>query len=152
MSQRVVDGLNELLADSTVLYQKLRHYHWNVSGPHFFELHVKFEEMYDRWNVWIDDIAERILTVEGVPLHTLGMLLEASSLEEDPTIPDAAEMVRRIESDVRVLLERSGSVIEAAERAGDRGTINLMDGMRDAMEKDLWMLRAWGLEPARSWS
>jgi starvation-inducible DNA-binding protein len=150
-NERVVDGLNGLLADATVFYQKLRHYHWNVEGHHFFEMHEKFEEIYDRWADIIDEVAERILMVEGVPLHTLKALLNAASLDEDETIPAADAMVDAVLEDFRALHARAGKVLELAEEAGDRGTANMLDDIRDGMEKDLWMLRAWRKESAKSW-
>lgn len=150
-NQRVVDGLNGLLADATVFYQKLRHYHWNVDGRHFFELHEKFEEIYDRWAGSIDEIAERILMVAGVPLHTLRSLLEAATLDEDESVPAAEAMVEAVMADLATLHGRAGAVIDVAEAAGDRGTANLLDDLRDAMEKDMWMLRAWRKETAGSW-
>lgn len=150
--EKVVEGLNGLLADASVFYQKLRHYHWNVEGRHFFELHVKFEELYTRWAVSIDEIAERILTVGGTPLHTMRALVDASSLQEDESIPTGVEMVERAAGDLAAILERSGSVIDSAENADDRGTVNLLDGLRDAIEKDLWMLHAWNQEAKQAWS
>jgi starvation-inducible DNA-binding protein len=149
--ERVVEGLNGLLADATVFYQKLRHYHWNVEGRPFFEMHAKFEELYDRWAGSIDEIAERILMVGGTPLHTLRSLLDAAQIEEDESTPPVDAMVDAVVADVRALHARTGEVIEAAEAAEDRGTANLMDDLRDAMEKDLWMLKAWRKESARSW-
>jgi starvation-inducible DNA-binding protein len=150
--EKVIQGLNGLLADGTVLYQKLRHYHWNVAGKHFFELHLKFEELYVRWAVSIDEIAERILMVGGVPLHTLQAVLEATSIQEDTSIPAPVEMVQRIEADLEAVHGRMGALLGAAEASGDRGTVNLLDAARDAIEKDLWMLRAWRQEAARAWS
>jgi starvation-inducible DNA-binding protein len=141
-----IDGLNRLLADSTLFYQKLRHYHWNVDGRHFFELHAKFEELYDAWALTIDVIAERILMLGGVPIHTLSGMLSATGLTEDESLPDAFEMVRRVEADLIAIHDSSARVIAAAEEGQDRGTVNLLDAIRDTMEKDLWMLRSWRKE------
>ena len=82
MSTSVSESLNGLLADSTVFYQKLRHYHWNVTGPGFFELHQKFEEVYNRWNVFIDEVAERVIALDSIPLHTLVQVLDQAHLQE----------------------------------------------------------------------
>lgn len=150
--KKVVDELNGLLADATVFYQKLRHYHWNVDGQHFFELHEKFEELYTGWAVSIDEVAERILMIEGVPLHTLGSMLKVARLKEDETVPSAVEMVDAIMADIEELHGRAGEVIETAEDADDRGTANLLDDLRDGMEKNLWMLRSWKKQAAKSWS
>lgn len=148
---RVIDGLNGLLADSTVFYQKLRHYHWNVDGRHFFELHAKFEEIYDRWAATIDEVAERILMVDGTPLHTLKAMLQAASLTEDEGMPAAPQMVDAIIADMQALHASAGRLIDDAEAAGDRGTVNMLDALRDAVEKDLWMLRTWRREKAEAW-
>lgn len=150
-NQSVIDGLNGLLADATVFYQKLRHYHWNVAGSEFFTLHVKFEELYTAWATTIDEIAERILMLEGVPLHTLAGMLDATELEEDDSVPAAAAMVDALIGDLTTLRTRAGAVIHEAESADDRGTVNLLDGVVDALEKETWMLGAWKKETAKSW-
>lgn len=142
-NEKVIEALNGLLADATVFYQKLRHYHWNVEGRKFFELHAKFEELYTGWAEGIDQIAERILMVQGVPLHTLASMLKTTRLGEDESIPAAPAMVDAVLADLQALHDHAGEVVERAEETGDRGTANLMDDLRDGMEKDLWMLRTW---------
>jgi len=146
----ITQSLNTLLADYQILYQKLRNYHWNVKGPLFFALHEKFEELYTGWAEFIDQIAERILMVQGVPLHTLESMLGVARLDEDESIPSAYDMVDRIIADLESLHRSSGDVVTAAEDVGDRGTANLLDDLRDGMEKDLWMLRSWKAEADRS--
>ncbi len=143
MSASVPASLNVLLADSTVFYQKLRHYHWNVQGQKFFELHVKFEEIYERWIVFIDEIAERIIALDTVPLHTLDAMLKHATLKEDEEIPEGREMVNRIIADLLALRDTIDGVIGAAEESGDRTTVNILDEVRDGLEADLWMLKAW---------
>lgn len=143
MSTSVPASLNTLLADTTVFYQKLRHYHWNVQGNKFFELHVKFEEIYDKWVLFIDEIAERIIALDTVPLHTLQSLLKHASLKEDEEIPEGREMVNRVIADLSALRASIDGIIGAAEESGDRTTANILDGIRDGLEADLWMLKAW---------
>lgn len=148
---KVIDGLNRLLADGTVFYQKLRHYHWNVTGQEFFTLHVKFEELYTAWSLTLDQLAERILMLEGTPLHTLAAVLDRARLEEDALVPTAMEMVDTLVADLHRLRSYAGDIISAAEEVGDRGTVNLLDGVCDVIEKDVWMLRAWKAETAKTW-
>lgn len=143
MSAGVAGSLNTLLADGTVFYQKLRHYHWNVTGRGFFDLHVKFEEVYNRWAMFIDQIAERVVALDTTPLHTLASILQASTLEEDPTIPEGPDMVRRAIGDLESLRREVDSIIGGAEAAGDRTTANILDGIRDGIEADRWMLVQW---------
>ncbi len=143
MATDTVQQLNSLLADFTVFYQKLRHYHWNVTGQDFFQLHAKFEEMYNSINDSIDEIAERIVSLEGTPLHTLAHVLETASLSEDASVPAATEMVQNTISDLETLRDRLLDAITAAEGAEDRTTFNLLDGIRDGLDQYRWMLKAW---------
>ncbi len=45
-SSELADLLNDLLANYSIFYQNVRGYHWNIIVDKFFELHVKFEELY----------------------------------------------------------------------------------------------------------
>ena len=143
MTTPVAASMNTLLADTTVFYQKLRHYHWNVQGQKFFELHVKFEELYDKWVLFIDEIAERIIALDTVPLHTLDAMLKHATLKEDESVPEAVEMVNRIIADLTALRSSIDGTIGAADASGDRTTVNILDAIRDGIEADLWMLKSW---------
>lgn len=138
----IIEGLQQLQADATVFYQKLRHYHWHVSGPQFFQLHGKFEELYNHWAEIIDELAERALTVGGQALPTLKEILSRATLKEDSEFPSAKDMMTRIEKDLEAILHEAGKVRELAEKHGDTGTVNMLDDLRDAEYKTLWMLRA----------
>jgi starvation-inducible DNA-binding protein len=137
------DTLNGVLADATVFYQKLRSYHWTVTGRQFFALHEQFERMYTAWAGIVDAIAERIMSTGGRPLTTLREVLEAALLLEADASANAERMVQDIAEDLEALIARMRSVLEAAEERGDRGTVALLDEMCAAQEKQLWMLRAW---------
>jgi starvation-inducible DNA-binding protein len=143
MINSVADSLNTLLADTTVFYQKLRHYHWNVQGQDFFELHLKFEEVYNKWVVFIDEIAERVIALDTVPLHTLSGMLKHARLKEDEELPEAREMVNRTIVDLVALRESIDETISKAEDSGDRTTVNILDEIRDGLEADRWMLKTW---------
>jgi starvation-inducible DNA-binding protein len=143
MSASVAGSLNTLLADTTLFYQKLRHYHWNVQGREFFDLHEKFEEIYNKWVLFIDEIAERIIALDTVPHHTLDAMLKHATLKEDEEIPNGREMVNRIIADLEALRGSIDDVIESAEDEGDRTTANMLDDVRDGLEDDRWMLQVW---------
>lgn len=89
------EELNNLLSNYQVYYQNLRNYHWNISGQHFFDLHEKFEDLYNNAKVSIDEIAERILTLRLKPASTLSTYLERSEIKEYVTT-DSNDMVRAI--------------------------------------------------------
>ncbi|NOZ95355.1 MAG: DNA starvation/stationary phase protection protein [Acidobacteria bacterium] len=139
---KTIENLDQLLADATVFYQKLRHYHWNVSGPRFYQYHELFESLYDAWAEAIDEIAERILQLGGVPRHTLADMLAAATISEDPEIPAGEIMLRRTLADLQLLHGEMCVAAEAAEAEADRVTTGLLDGLCTATEKTLWMIGA----------
>ena len=79
----LIDKLNDLLSNYQLFYQNLRGLHWNIKGKEFFELHLKFEELYDDAILKVDEIAERILTLEGEPLHTFSDYLQTAEIKEE---------------------------------------------------------------------
>jgi starvation-inducible DNA-binding protein len=142
INQKLIEEMNALVADATILYQRLRAFHWTVQGPQFHQLHGYFEEQYDHWADTIDDLAERVLIVGGTPPRTLAQVLERGGLDEESDQLSPRQMLERVYEDYGALHARMGSTLEAAEQAGDRGTTNLLDGIRDELEKSRWMLRA----------
>lgn len=142
-SKHTVNELNILLANYHVYYQKLRNFHWNVSGENFFDLHVKFEELYDDAKLKIDEIAERILTLRFAPLSNLTDYLEKSSIKESPSDLSDRAMVDVILEDHGTLLTQLRTVVEKADSADDEGTIDLIGAYIRELEKTSWMLDAW---------
>lgn len=135
-------SLAALLSDYQVLTQKLRGYHWTVTGPLFFGLHAKFEELYDDAAEKVDAVAER-LAARGVrPPVTLKEQLSMANLREDTGRPSANEMVERVARDLELLNESLRALERSAGEAGDAATQNLAQGYADAQEKTIWMLRA----------
>ncbi|MEF8817807.1 MAG: DNA starvation/stationary phase protection protein [Salinibacter sp.] len=139
----VTTGLNNLLADATVFYQKVRHYHWNVTGPQFFTLHDKFEELYTFWSDAIDQIAEQVRGRGDRPVHTLADVLDLASLAEDPSTPPADEMVEVVIEDLDALGDRVQRLADQAENAGAPSTVTALEDLGEQIEEDRWMLRAW---------
>lgn len=140
-SHASVEPLNRLLADAIVFQHKARHYHWTVKGPHFKPLHELFERFYTEWAERIDDLAERVMALEGEPVRTLARAIDLGDIKEDGAQRPAAQMIRALIDDLSALNARVHAVGDAAGDAGDRGTENMMDDLTEKIEKDRWMLR-----------
>tara|TARA_R100001369_G_scaffold92416_2_gene137328 strand:- start:2505 stop:2996 length:492 start_codon:yes stop_codon:yes gene_type:complete len=138
--------LNILLADYHLYYQKLRNFHWNIVGKNFFDLHEKFEEMYDDAKLKVDEIAERILTLRFQPVSNYTDYLEMSNLKESPSRTEDSKMVKILLDDHGKILNQMRNVIEKADKAGDEGTIDLIGGYIADIEKISWMLDAWSMK------
>jgi starvation-inducible DNA-binding protein len=143
MSDSKTQQLNGLLADYSVFYQKLRIFHWTVKGPMFFQLHLKFEEMYNSAALSVDEIAERIVGLGGRPYGRMSDLLAAASLQEDSGTSEAGAMVKALVADQSALVASLRKISADAASQGDMLTANLLEGMADADEKSAWMLKAY---------
>lgn len=135
--------LNSLLATYQVHYQNLRSLHWNVKGPHFFELHLKYEELYTRTQIIIDDLAERILTLEATPLFRFKDYLEASKIAENELISDGNEGMNYLLSAQKTLIAIEREILILSADLDDDGTNSLMSDLIREKEKSNWMFSAW---------
>ncbi len=135
--------LNTLLANYQLFYQNLRGFHWNIKGRDFFELHAKFEEYYDDAVLKIDEIAERILTLETEPLHTFSDYLSSSTVKEVKGINNGVDAVSIIVDNFSTLIKIEREILSLASDANDEGTVSLMSDYISETEKTLWMLNSY---------
>jgi starvation-inducible DNA-binding protein len=142
-SQELAVLLNDLLANYQVFYQNMRGFHWNVKGNKFFELHLKFEELYDDAVLKIDEIAERILTLQGVPLHTFEAYLKQSSIKSVEKDKVDGSIIPTVIENFSVLISKERAILSIAAEAGDEGTVSQMSDYITQTEKTVWMLNAY---------
>ncbi|NQW37167.1 MAG: DNA starvation/stationary phase protection protein [Flavobacteriales bacterium] len=139
----LTNQLNELLSNFQIYYQNLRGLHWNIKGKNFFELHLKFEELYTDSQEKIDLIAERILTLEGVPLHTFSDYMAQSKIRVGKNISNDEKAIGLIIEVITTLLVLERHILETAATANDEGTNSMMSDFIAEQEKTVWMLKAW---------
>ena len=141
--QNLTTNLNELLANFQVYYQNLRGLHWNIKGKSFFELHVKFEELYTDSQEKIDMIAERILTLEGTPLHTFEDYSSLAKVPVGKNVSNDTESLQLIVTALTTLIEIEREILNQSDEADDEGTNSMMSDFISEQEKTVWMLKAW---------
>lgn len=139
---KLADALNDLLANYQVFYMNVRGYHWNIKGEKFFELHAKFEELYNDLLLKIDEIAERVLTLGHRPAHAYSTYVERSEIEERKDVSDGVEAVRNIVESFARLLKKQRNLLKLSDEAEDEGTNSLMSDYVTAQEKLVWMYRS----------
>ena len=142
-TESLVINLNDLLANFQVYYQNLRGLHWNIKGKSFFELHVKFEEFYTDSQEKIDMIAERILTLGGVPIHTFEEYSALSKVVVGKNISKDVDSVKLVVNSLAELLKIERIILNESDDANDEGTNSMMSDFIAEQEKTIWMLNAW---------
>lgn len=140
--QNVAEGLKHLLADSYTLYLQTHNFHWNVTGPQFRELHLMFEEHYTELALAVDEVAERIRTLDVQAPGTYKEFARLSSIEEVEGVPDGREMVDILTGGHEKVVKTCRKVLKLAQEADDESTAALVSDRMRIHEKTAWMLRA----------
>ncbi|GGP60166.1 Dps family protein [Shewanella saliphila] len=139
---KIAEGLKSLLADSYTLYLQTHNFHWNVTGIHFRELHLMFEEHYTELATAVDDIAERIRTLDVAAPGTYKEFARLSSIKEVEGVPSSADMVDLLTKGHEQVVKTSREVLKLAQAADDESTSALVSDRMRIHEKTAWMLRA----------
>ncbi len=140
--ESIAEGLKHLLADSYTLYLQTHNFHWNVTGPQFRELHLMFEEHYTELAIAVDEIAERIRTLDVFAPGTYKAFASLSSISEVEDIPAAGEMVEILTRNHEQVVKTCRKTLKLAQDADDESTAALVSDRMRVHEKTAWMLRA----------
>jgi len=138
-SKSLAAGLNNLLANYMMFYQNTRGLHWNIKGEKFFELHLKFEELYTNLLLKVDEVAERILTLGAMPLHTFDDYNNTSEIKRVKNVSDGKKGIQAILNAFEIIIVRQRELLNLSADAGDEGTNALMSDYIREQEKLVWM-------------
>lgn len=141
-AKQLAEKLNELLANYSVFYQNTRGSHWNIKGEKFFELHLKFEELYNDLLLKIDEVAERILTLGHSPNHNYSDYIRISKITESKEVSDGIKSVTNILESFKIIITLQRELLILSAEAGDEGTNAQMSDYIRAQEKLVWMYSA----------
>ncbi|MFD1063513.1 Dps family protein [Winogradskyella litorisediminis] len=142
-TKELAQDLNQLLANFQLYYQNLRGIHWNIRGRAFFDLHVKFEELYTDANLKVDEVAERILTLGATPLHTFDDYTKAAKVPVGKNVSKDNVAVQLIVDSLTELLKIERQILDKSDEANDEGTNAMMSDFITEQEKTVWMMKAW---------
>jgi len=131
------------LANYQLFYINARGFHWNITGEKFFELHVKFEELYTDALVKVDEIAERVLTLGSTPLHTFSDYNKVAKIKEAKDVTEGKQAVKKVLDGFSTLLEIEREILDLSSDANDEGTNALMSDYIREQEKSVWMYSAY---------
>lgn len=138
-AKKLAVELNDLLSNYQVFYMNVRSFHWNIKGAKFFELHLKFEELYNDLLIKVDEIAERVLTLGETPTHCFTDYIKQSQIKEVKNISDGTTCVESILNSFETLIKKQRALLELSGAADDEGTNALMSDYIREQEKLVWM-------------
>lgn len=139
----VLESLNQQVAEWTVLYMKWHHFHWYLTGENFFTLHEKFEQLYNEAALNLDELAERMLALDGAPASTLKECLSLAAIKEATGKENPAQMVESAWKDLDYIVGELSKGIKLAEEHKDEPTADMLTGLKGKVEKHIWMLKSY---------
>lgn len=140
-TKSVAQALNGVLADSYALYFKTKNFHWHVSGPHFRDYHLMFDEQAAQILAVTDAIAERVRKTGNTTLRSIGDIGRHQSIKDnDAEYVSPADMLNELREDNLRLIESLRAAKSAATEAGDNATEGIVDDWTDQAEERAWFL------------
>lgn len=137
----ITEGLNGILADSFALYLKTKNFHWHVTGPHFRDYHLLFEEQAGQILATTDELAERVRKLDGKTITSIGDIARRQSLKDnDADIVPVRTMLDELIADTRALATAMRTVHEIAAGYNDFASASLLENYIDEAEKRVWFL------------
>ena len=134
-------ALNALLADMFALYLKTKNFHWHVSGPHFRDYHLMFDEQGEQIFATTDDIAERVRKVGGTTIRSIGQIAKLQRVQDnDADFVTPEDMLAELRSDNQDLAQRLREVHDTCDEHGDVATASLIENWIDEAERRTWFL------------
>lgn len=139
MTEKLQKHLNQQVANFTVLYEKLHHYHWYVKGKQFFTLHEQFQKDYEEVTELVDELAEHLIIIGGSPVSSLKEYLEVTTLEENQKQAKTANtMVTQLIADYKQLVKELTEAIDEADDVDDDVAEDLLINIKGSLQKKIW--------------
>ena len=137
----IAEALNGLVADSFALYTKTKNFHWHVSGPHFRDYHLLFDEQAVEIFATIDELAERVRKLGARTVHSIGEISKLQSIKDnDKDFVSPDDMLTELMNDNKQVIRRMRAAHEIADKHEDVATASILENFIDAAEKRNWFL------------
>ena len=135
------EALNGLLADSFALYLKTKNFHWHVSGPHFRDYHLLFDEHAEQIFASTDELAERVRKIGGKTLHSIGEIARHQSIKDNnETFVSPGDMLRELMADNKSMMKAMRKTHELCDKHDDVATASILENFIDQAERRNWFL------------
>jgi len=137
----IAEALNGLVADSYALYTKTKNFHWHVSGPHFRDYHLLFDDQAAEIFATVDDLAERVRRIGARTVHSIGEIARLQTIKDnDKDFVSAEDMLKELMADNKTVIKAMRATHEIADKHGDVATASILENFIDQAEKRNWFL------------
>jgi starvation-inducible DNA-binding protein len=137
----IAGALNALLADSFALYMKTKNFHWHVSGPHFRDYHLLFDEQAEQIFETTDVLAERVRKLGATTLRSISDIARHQRLADNDAIyVDPQDMLAELRDDNQRVIAAMRETHDLCDELNDVATASLLETFIDDTEKRVWFL------------
>jgi starvation-inducible DNA-binding protein len=137
----IAQALNGLVADAYALYSKTKNFHWHVSGPHFRDYHLLFDDQATEVFATIDDLAERVRKLGARTVHSIGEIAKLQTIKDNnKDFVSPGDMLRELMADNKTVIKAMRAAHEIADKHDDVATASILENFIDAAEKRNWFL------------
>ena len=137
----IAEALNKLVADAYALYAKTKNFHWHVSGPHFRDYHLLFDDQATEIFATIDDLAERVRKLGARTIHSIGEIASLQTIKDNnQDFVSPGDMLRELMADNKTVIKAMRAAHDVADKHGDVATASILENFIDAAEKRNWFL------------
>jgi starvation-inducible DNA-binding protein len=140
--EELIQALKVNLATHFAFYLKTHYYHWNITGPNFFENHTRLQGIYEEVYGVVDQLAEEIRALDAYAPGSFKRYGELSLIKDDETVPPAEVMFSNLLADIAIMQSSIKTVYDLAEQNGLHNLSNLMAERQDAFNKHAWFLKS----------
>ena len=140
-TKEIAGAMNALLADTFALYMKTKNFHWHVSGPHFRDYHLMFDDHGEQLFAMTDVIAERVRKIGGTTLRSVGDITRHQRIaDNDAEYVETQDMLAELREDNQTLIAAMRQVHNLCDERGDVATASFLEQFIDESEKRVWFL------------
>ena len=139
--EAVTQAVNPLIADTFALYVKTKNFHWHLSGSHFRDYHLLFDEQAEAMFDSIDIMAERVRRIGGTTIRSISHIAQLQTIEDDNNdfVPPG-DMVKRLMEDNAHMASTIREAITVCDKNRDSATSNALQDILDETERRKWFL------------
>jgi len=140
-AKEIAGAMNAILADVFALYIKTKNFHWHLSGPHFRDYHLLFDEHADQLFAMTDAIAERVRKIGEPTIRSIGHIARLQRvLNNDAEYVEPEDMLAELMEDNKTLTARMREAHNICEEGRDIATTSLIEVWIDETERRTWFL------------
>ncbi|WP_434777438.1 Dps family protein [Neisseria sp. Ec49-e6-T10] len=137
----ISEAMNAVLADVFALYIKTKNFHWHVSGPHFRDYHLMFDEQADQLFAMTDMIAERIRKVGGTTLRSISHIAKLQTIaDNNEDFVQPSDMLAQLCEDNKTLVAELRHAHDICGQYNDTATASAIEEWIDESERRTWFL------------